>query len=51
MFHVLSIKGAKLCLILLTRDVKTASYQLLLDEGMIPNAFLFVYNKFLSHKA
>ena len=58
MFHVLSIKGAKLCLILLTRDVKTASYQLLLEEEMIPNAgkhfgsnFLFVYNNVLDDRA
>ena len=58
MFHVLSIKRAKLCLILVIEDVKTASYQFLLEEKMIPNAgrhfdlnFLFVYNNVLDDRA
>ena len=38
MLCVLSTMGAKLCLVLLTRDVKTFSYQLLLEEEMVPNA-------------
>ena len=58
MFLMLSTMGAKLCLLLLTRDFKTAPYQLLLEEKMVPNAgkhfgsnFLFVHNNFLAHRA
>ena len=50
--------GAKLCLVLLTRDVKTASHQLLPEEKMALNAgkhcgsiFLFVQSNVLAHKA
>ena len=50
--------GAKLCQILLTRDVKTVLYQLLLVEEIVPNVekhfgsnFLFVHNNVLSHRA
>ena len=57
MFCVLSTMGAKLCLVLLTRDVKTASYQLLLEEEMVPSIrkhfglnFLFVHNNVLAHR-
>ena len=58
MFRVLFTTGAKLCLVLPSRDVKAASYQLLLEEEMVPNAgkyfgfdFLFVRNNVLAHKA
>ena len=58
MFHVLSDMGANLCLVVLTRNVKTISYQLLLEEKMVPNAgkhfgsiFLFVHNNVLAHRA
>ena len=58
MFCVLSTMGAKLCLALPSRDVKAASYQLLLKEEMVPNAgkhfvlnFLFVHNNVLAHRA
>ena len=37
-FRELSIVGAKQCLVVLTRNVKNASYQLLLKEEMVPNA-------------
>ena len=38
MFRELSTLGAKQCLVVLTRNVKNASYQLLLKEEMVPNA-------------
>ena len=38
MFHELSTLGAKQCLVVLIRNVKNASYQLLLKEEMVPNA-------------
>ena len=38
MFHVLSAMEAKLCLVVLARNVKSASYQLLLEEKMVQNA-------------
>ena len=37
-FRVLSTMGANLCRVVLTRNVKTTWYQLLLEEEMIPNA-------------
>ena len=57
MFRVLSTMGAKLCLVLPSRDVKAASYQLLLEEEMVPNAgkhfglnFLSEYSNVLAHR-
>ena len=57
MFHVLSTMGIKLCLLLQTRDVKTAPYQLLLEEEMVPNTgkhfssnFWFVDNNVLAKR-
>ena len=56
MFRVSYVMGANLCLVLLTRDVKTASHQLLPEEEMAPNAgkhcgsiFLFVQNHVVAH--
>ena len=60
MFRVLSHHGSKTVFgsPSLLGDVKTASYQLLLEEEMVPNAekdfalnFLFVHNNILAHRA
>ena len=48
MFRVLFTTGAKLCLVLPSRDVKAASYQLLLEEEMVPNAGKYFGLNFLS---
>ena len=57
-FCVLSTTRAKPRLVVLTRNVQTGSYQLLLDEEIVPNVgkhfsgnFLFVHNNGLAHKA
>ena len=57
-FRMLSTTRAKLCLVVLTRNVQTGSYQLLPDGEMVPNVgkncignFLFVHNNGLAHKA
>ena len=57
MLRVLFTTGAKLCLVLPSRDVKAASYQLLLEEEMVPNAgkhfglhFLLVHKNVLAHR-
>ena len=57
MFRVLFTTGVKLRLVLPSRDVKAASYQLLLEEEMVPNAgkhfglnFLSEHNNVLAHR-
>ena len=57
-FHMLSTTRAKLCRVVLTRNVQSGSYHLLLDEEMVPNVgkhflgiFLFVHNNGIAHKA
>ena len=58
MFRVLSTMRAKPYRVVQTRNVKTASYQFLLEEEMVPNAgkhfsgiFLSVHNNVLAHRA